>query len=102
MGRRQRWCRVTVRGADGAVLGGFALEGPCDPDLGAVDALARVALQAARLGGGITLSDVAPALRELLELAGLGVEVAGQAEVGEERTAVVDRQEEAHPGDPPP
>ena len=81
MGRRQCWCRVTVRGPDGAVLGGFTLEGRCEPDLAAVDDVARVALQAARLGGRITLREVSPAMRALLDLVGFGVEMEGQAEL---------------------
>jgi hypothetical protein len=99
MVRRQCWCRVTVRGARGVVVGGFDLEGEGDPDLGAVDDIARVALQAARLGGGITLRDVCPAMGALLELAALGIEVEGQAELAEE-PRVVDGEEEAHRGDP--
>jgi len=99
MGRRQCWCRVTVWGPDGAVLGGFTLEGRCDPDLAAVDDVARVALQAARLGGRITLCEVSPAMRSLLDLAGFGVEMEGQAEPTEE-APVVERKEEAHPDDP--
>jgi hypothetical protein len=95
----QRWCRVTILGADGAVLAACVLEGPGDPDLGAVDDVARLALQVARLGGGVALAEVSPAMRELLELAGLGVEVEGQTEFGEEPLRVQEVQEEAHPGD---
>lgn len=83
------------------MVGGFVLEGPGDPDLAAVDDVARVALQAARLGGGITVRDVCPAMRALLELAALGVEVEGQAEVAEEMGAFVDGEEQVHRGDPP-
>ena len=100
MVRRQCWCRVTVRGPGGVVIGCFALEGPGDPDLRAVDGVARVALQAARFGVGVTLRDVCPAMRALLDLAALGIEVEGQAEVGEEAGAFVDGEEEAHRGDP--
>jgi len=100
MGRRQCWCRVTVRGPDGAVLGEFTFEGRCDPDLAAVDDLARVALQAARLGGRVTLREVSPAMRALLDLAGFGVKMDGQAEPAEEAPAVVEGEEEAHPDDP--
>jgi hypothetical protein len=83
------------------VVGGFVLEGPGDPDLAAVDDVARVALQAARLGGGITVRDVCPAMRALLELAALGVEVEGQAEVAEKMGAFVGGEEQVHRGDPP-
>ena len=75
------------------------LGGPGLPDLGAVDDVARLALLAGRLGGRIVLSDVSPAMRSLLELAGLGVEVEGEAEGGEEPLGVEEGQEELHPGD---
>jgi hypothetical protein len=97
----QRWCRVDVVNAEGAVLARYALEGPRGPDLRAVDDVARLALLAARLGGGITLAQVCPRMRELLELTGLRVEVEGQAELGEEPLCVQERQEEIHPGDLP-
>lgn len=71
MGAPQRWCRIVVVGAGGEVLGEHALEGPDPPGLGAVDHVARVALLATRLGGGIVLHDVSAAMRELLDLAGL-------------------------------
>ena len=99
MVRRQCWCHVTVRGAGGVVIGRFALDGDGDPDLVAVDDVARFALQAARLGGGITLRDVCPAMGALLELAALGIEVEGQAELAEE-PGVIDGEEQAHRGDP--
>ena len=42
-----------------------------DPDLGAVDALARLTLEARHRGGDVVLLDAAAELRELLDLAGL-------------------------------
>ncbi len=66
-----------------------------------MDDVARLALLAGRLGGGIVLTEVSPALRTLLELAGLRVEVEGQAELGEEPLGVQEGQEEGHPGDLP-
>jgi hypothetical protein len=42
-----------------------------DPDLGSVDALARLTLEARQLGGDVVLLDAAAELRELLDLAGL-------------------------------
>ena len=42
-----------------------------DPDVGTVDALARLQLTASRLGGEIRLRDSSQELRELLDLAGL-------------------------------
>jgi hypothetical protein len=71
------WCRVTIVDAEGATLAQGMLEGPADPDLRAVDDLARLMLQAKRLGGGIQLAEVSPELCALLELAGLRVEMEG-------------------------
>ena len=93
------WCRVLVVGPDRTALASHRLEGPGPPDLGAVDDVARLALRARRLGGRIILSDVSPALRSLLDLAGLTVEVEGEAEGREEPLGVQEGQEELHPGD---
>jgi len=105
----QRWCRVTVFDADGTELASGALVGSRAPDLGVVDDVARLALHAARLGGRVSLAEVSPAMRELLELAGLCVELAGlcvdvegQTELGKESLGVQEVQEEVHPGDLPP
>lgn len=73
----QTWCRVTVLGREGAELAHHVIEGSGAADIGAVDEVARLALRAVRLGGVIVLSGVSPGLRELLELAGLDVEVEG-------------------------
>ncbi len=93
------WCRVTMVDADGATLVDGVLEGRRAPDLGAVDDLARLALLAKRLGCGIHLADVSPGLRELLELAGLPVEVEGQPEGGEEAFRIQHGQKQHHAGD---
>jgi ABC-type transporter Mla MlaB component len=71
-----------------------------DPDMGTVDALARMALTARRLGHHVELRRARPDLRELLELAGLerlAVEVSRKAEEGEEPGSV---EEEDDPADP--
>jgi hypothetical protein len=93
------WCRVLVVGADHTALACHQLGGPGLPDIGVVDDVARLALQAGRLGGRIVLSDVTPAVRALLELAGLRVEMEREAERGEEALWVEGEQEELHPGD---
>jgi hypothetical protein len=104
----QRWCRVTVLGPDGAALCGGVLEGPGDPDLGAVDEVAHLALDAIRRGGAITLTEVSDPMRRLLELAGLSVDADGpvevqrQAELREQPFRVEEVEEEVHPGDLPP
>jgi hypothetical protein len=71
----QLWCRVRFVGPDGGELARWALQGRGAPDLGVVDDLARLVLLAGRLGGGVVVSELSPALAALLELAGLPVEV---------------------------
>ena len=95
------WCRITIVGPDGEQIASVALRGAGFPDLGTVDEVARLTLLARRLGGDIALTDVSPALRALLELAGLPVEMEGQAELGEQPLGVQEAEEEAHPGDLP-
>jgi hypothetical protein len=94
-----RWCRVNIVGPDGAEIISRVLTGAGVPDFGAVDEVARLALLAGRLGGVIVLADVVPALGVLLELAGLRIEVKGQAEFGKEPLGVQKIQEEGHAGD---
>ena len=79
-----------------------------DVDMGTIDALARIALRARRLGCAVNLRDAPPELLELLAFAGLsdvlpcdppsGVEVTGQSEERKEPLGV---QEERDPADPP-
>ncbi len=108
MAGRERWCRAAVVGPHGDEVACWLLEGPGDPDISTVDAVARLALVATRLGGDLRLTDVSPALAALLELAGLGVgagrrvKVEGQPELGEEPVGLQEGQEERHPGDLPP
>lgn len=100
MAQESCWCRVAVVAANGAVLARFRLTGLDRPDLSVVDLLARLALGSARNGGALMLSDVAPSLRELLWLTGLGVEVEGEPEGGEQPLRFQEVQEEAERGDP--
>jgi|SRR5271154_7074360 len=95
----QRWARVRVVGPDRSELALVVLEGKGGPDLLAVDRVARLVLLARRLGGRTVVLEASPALRSLLELAGLRVEVEGQAELGEETVWVQEGQEEGHRGD---
>jgi anti-anti-sigma regulatory factor len=73
-----------------------------EPDLGTVDALARLQLTVRRLGGTVRLRGASARLEELLELAGLRevlrVEPVGEPEQREEALGV---EEEADPGDLP-
>jgi hypothetical protein len=101
MGHLELWCRVSVVGPDGAELSSHVLSGPGAPGMATVDDVARLALMAGRLGGGAVLTDVSPALQALLELAGLGGEAQGQAELGEEPLGAQEGQEPRHTGDLP-
>jgi hypothetical protein len=75
-------------------------------DLGTVDALARLALTARRMGARLLVCNASPRLRELLELAGLVrgggsggglvLEVDGQSELWEQPVGV---EEEGEPDD---
>ena len=69
-----------------------------DPDMGTVDALARMALAARRLGRNVELRHARPDLLELLVLAGLdelAVEVWRQAEEREEAGGVEEEDDAA-------
>jgi hypothetical protein len=83
---------VLVRGGD--ELSHWPLAGR--PDLDAVDALARLALAARRLGCAIRLRDADPDLVGLLALVGLAGEVVGEPEDREEIRA----EEVVVPDDP--
>jgi hypothetical protein len=62
----------------------WPLDVGCRIDLAVVDELARMELGARRLGCSIRLRRPSAALVELLELAGLRLEVLGKAERGEQ------------------
>jgi hypothetical protein len=98
---QELWCRVTVVGSDRAKLASGVLEGTGMPDIGTVDDVARLALLAKRLGGALVLAEVTPALRALLELTGLRVQVEGEPEGGKQPLRVDQIQEERHVGDFP-
>lgn len=75
MAEVQLWCRIALVGSGGSVLATRVLRGEGVPDLEAVDDVARLALAAARVGGRVVVAEVSPEMGELLDLAGLGVEV---------------------------
>ncbi|MGW7067707.1 STAS domain-containing protein [Streptomyces sp. NPDC054855] len=66
--------RATLQATDADVLVCDAA-GVGPPVLAAIDALARLQLTARRAGGRIRVRNAAPALRELLHLVGLPIEV---------------------------
>jgi hypothetical protein len=95
-----RYATVIVARGD-AEVARWPLIGNGRPDLRIVDELARMQLDARRVGWSIRLCDVSTALAALLDLLGLdvlGVEVGGQSERGEE-TGV---EEVVLPDDPVP
>jgi hypothetical protein len=69
------FCRVTEMAPDGSAVGTHLIGGDGPPDLGTVEQVARLALEARRQGGRVVLAEVVPELDELLGLAGLIVEV---------------------------
>ena len=95
----RRWCRVTIVGPDGQTLASALLSGPGAPDLLAVDAVSRLSLVAHGAGATVRVTETCPELGELLDLAGLAVEVDRQTEEGEDALEVEQGEEEAQPGD---
>ena len=65
------WATIVVF-VDGAPAASWELTGDGSPTLTTVDALARLHLDAGRLGWDLVVDNPAPSLVELLELAGLG------------------------------
>jgi hypothetical protein len=85
-----------------ASISSLRIEGTDDaPGLAAVDQLARWVLDTTRAGGRVVIEYLAPELAELLDLAGLRVEVQGKTEGGEEAHWVQRVEEEGELGDFP-
>jgi hypothetical protein len=74
---RSRWGTIVIEGPCGSEVARLALAGHGSPDLGAVDAVARLGLAARRRGFDLRLEDLDPELAALLELAGLAVALGG-------------------------
>ena len=75
MGGSHEWCRVKFLDDHGSIVAAGQLSGETKPDLDAVDLIARLSLMALRTGMTVRLTDACPELVELLDLAGLPVEV---------------------------
>jgi len=97
MAPNQVWCRVTCVGGSGAVVATSVLAGPGAPDLATVEELARLRLEATRRGLLVVVSEVAPALAELLELVGLRGQMCAQVACGEGPLRVEEGVEAADP-----
>ena len=98
----------TVRGDATIILCDLARL--ADADMATVDALARLALRARRMGCAVSLRDPSTELLELVGLAGLGevlpcapgsgVEVVGQSEEREEPLGVEEERDAGNPAVP--
>ncbi len=62
---------IVVLAVGGTEVISWPLAGSSRPDLAVIDALARLALAARRLGGGITVRDAGPELLGLIQFVGL-------------------------------
>lgn len=68
---RRRWCRVLVRTGQDTLIGAVDLLGPVEPDLAAVDVLARLALAAGRARLRIEIVQADARIVELVNLTGI-------------------------------
>jgi hypothetical protein len=91
------WCRVTVVGPGGDLVGTWALSGPDGPDLAVVDGLARLRVALGRAGGALVLRDLSADLAGLLDLVGLRYELCSPADAAQH-----DARRAAHPAHPAP
>jgi len=62
---------IVVLAVGGTEVASWPLAGSARPDLAVIDALARLALTARRLGGAIGLRDAGPELLGLIQFVGL-------------------------------
>ena len=79
---RQLWCRVRLVGHGGSEVGRYSLEGYGDPDLTALDVVARLCLLALRLDQTLLLEEVSEPMARLLDLAGVDLEERAAGEPG--------------------
>ena len=75
MGDTRCWCRFSLLDGQGSVVAGGVLAGADSPDIDTVNMIARLALMARQTGTTFQLAGACPELLELIELAGLPVEV---------------------------
>jgi hypothetical protein len=80
----QVWATIVVLDPGDTEITTWVFTGDGVPGLAALDALARIALAARREGCAVRVRDACRELTELVDLAGLGVEMFGQAECGKE------------------
>jgi hypothetical protein len=97
MDAQELWGKLRLVAPDGTVLAFCRVRGFGRPDLGAVNEVGRIQLLATRIDAGVAFETICPALVELLDLAGLTVEMCRQSEGGEDLRGV---EKEAHCSDP--
>jgi hypothetical protein len=93
------WCHMTAVDGKGSPAATLVMQGTGAPGLSALDTLARWILEADRAQRQIAIVHLAPEMVDLLELAGLRVEVERKAEGGKESFRVKRVQEEGQFGD---
>ena len=69
--RRPEGDAIVVLAVGGMEMASWPLAGSSRPDLAVIDALARLALAARRLGGAVTVRGAGPELVDLIEFVGL-------------------------------
>jgi hypothetical protein len=84
------WCRLTIVDDAGTL-----------PDISIVDQIARLALTARRAGGRLVLESMCEELADLFDLAGLRVQVQGEAEGREQPLGLEGGKEDRQLGDLP-
>jgi hypothetical protein len=66
-----QWCRIAIADGAGATIATWTVGGAGTPDLGVLDRIARLRLDAKGRGQTLVLSEVCPDLVSLIRFAGL-------------------------------
>jgi len=66
-----QWCRIAIADCSGTTIANWTVCGAGTPDLGVVDRIARLRLEAKGRGQTLLLSEVSPDLVALIRFAGL-------------------------------
>ena len=77
MAERRVWCRVRLVDSAGGETGRYSLEGFGEPDLTAVEVVARLGLLAGRQELSLVLEEVSEVMAGLLDLTGLDPDLLG-------------------------
>jgi hypothetical protein len=97
--RLNGWCRVSFLDPAGATVAQVLLGGSGPPGISTVALVARLALEARRLGADVVIEEASEEMANLLWLAALPVEVKRQAEGRKQALGVEEVEEEAQRGD---